>query len=104
MCAGDGLADIVGRRYGASNRWPWSDENKSAAGTAAFACGAAAVNLALIAWFARCGLVDVALAAAVPRVCAISALCAAIETVNLPGINDNFSVPLLAAGLAWKLF
>lgn len=33
MCGGDGLADIVGRRWGANNRLPWN-EAKSWAGSA----------------------------------------------------------------------
>ena len=34
MCGGDGLADLVGRRWGASNRLPWN-QNKSWAGSLA---------------------------------------------------------------------
>ncbi|KAK9908102.1 hypothetical protein WJX75_002777 [Coccomyxa subellipsoidea] len=41
LCAGDGLADIVGRRLGTSNKLPYSP-NKSAAGT--MACVGAAVE------------------------------------------------------------
>ena len=39
MCAGDGLADIVGRRWGASARLPWNPA-KSWAGSVAMFLGA----------------------------------------------------------------
>lgn len=41
MCGGDGLADIVGRRFGASSRLPYNS-TKSWAGSIAMAVGGAA--------------------------------------------------------------
>ena len=38
MCGGDGLADIVGRRWGGAARLPWNAA-KSWAGTAAMFAG-----------------------------------------------------------------
>ena len=38
MCGGDGLADVVGRRWGASGRLPWNPD-KSWAGSAAMLLG-----------------------------------------------------------------
>ena len=37
MAAGDGMADIVGRKFG-SVKWPW-DKEKSLIGSAAFVAG-----------------------------------------------------------------
>lgn len=44
MCGGDGLADIVGRRFGGQNRLPWND-TKSWAGSAAMLLGGAAMAI-----------------------------------------------------------
>lgn len=52
LCVGDGVADIVGRRFGRSNPIPWSPR-KSFAGSLAFVICACAVMqgvLALFAW------------------------------------------------------
>ncbi len=38
MCGGDGLADIVGRRWGAGNKLPWNSA-KSVAGSLAMLLG-----------------------------------------------------------------
>ncbi len=38
MCGGDGLADIVGRRFGGGNKLPWNG-TKSAAGSLAMLLG-----------------------------------------------------------------
>jgi dolichol kinase len=43
MCGGDGLADIVGRRFGRGNPLPWNAQ-KSWAGSAAMFAGEAVQN------------------------------------------------------------
>ena len=55
MAAGDGMADIVGRRWG-GKKWPFSS-TKSYAGTGAFVVSGFLVSLGLIAWFHFWGLV-----------------------------------------------
>ena len=49
MAVGDGLADIVGRRFGAV-KWPFAP-TKSPAGSAAFVLGAFASSLGMVAYF-----------------------------------------------------
>lgn len=44
VCGGDGLADIVGRRWGGSNKLPWNGD-KSWAGTLAMFGGGGAMAL-----------------------------------------------------------
>ncbi|KAK9822712.1 hypothetical protein WJX81_006334 [Elliptochloris bilobata] len=57
LCAGDGLADILGRRMGQSNKWA-HNRDKSRAGTLAFFIGAALAAFAALEFAAAKGLVS----------------------------------------------
>mmetsp|Transcript_13717 Transcript_13717/g.43331 ORF Transcript_13717/g.43331 Transcript_13717/m.43331 type:complete len:317 (-) Transcript_13717:264-1214(-) len=99
MAVGDGLADIVGRRFGRTYKWPFAPD-KSLAGSLAFVLGATLATFALSRWFALFGCFHLALdpSALLLRVFLISLACAFVEL--LPGLDDNISVPLVAALLA----
>lgn len=100
MAAGDGMADIVGRRWGAQ-KWSFSS-TKSYAGSSAFALSGFVVSVALIAWFNFWGLVPALTAGVACKVALISILCAAVELV--PWGDDNIFVPMVASALAsWLL-
>ncbi|EOD29316.1 hypothetical protein EMIHUDRAFT_99736 [Emiliania huxleyi CCMP1516] len=97
MAVGDGVADIVGRRYG-SVKWPFSP-SKSVAGSAAFvastaeteieppparrtkprAASAFSASLGLISLFHAFGFTALTAAAAAPAVLLISLLSAPVE-------------------------
>ena len=98
MAIGDGLADIVGRRYG-SQKW-FLSPNKSYAGSAAFATGAFVGTSLVLALFSSTGSLDMDVAAKLPIVLLISVLCALVELLPLGRLDDNVSVPLAAALLA----
>jgi dolichol kinase len=103
MCAGDGLADIVGRRYGQDNKLPWS-QSKSVPGSLAMFLGGFAMSTALTLYFASFNLVTydqhtfLAMAA-------ISLAATTLESLDeFIAIDDNISVPLLCACLGlWLL-
>ena len=103
MCAGDGLADIVGRRYGQDRKLPWS-KSKSIPGSAAMFGGGLAMASMLTIYFGSFGLVTydertfVALAA-------ISLAATLLESLDeIFAIDDNISVPLLSACMGlWLL-
>ncbi len=99
MAAGDGMADIVGRRFG-QLKWPFSNV-KSYAGTGAFALFGFLVSVGLIGWFNWWGLVPALTVEVVGRVGLISVLCALVELVPLG--DDNITVPVVASGLAYAL-
>ena len=103
MAVGDGVADIVGRRLGAGNRWPFAP-SKSMVGSLAFATGAAAASLGLLGWLQLWGCLGPLPADCAARVVAISAACAAVELLPASLLDDNISVPLLGAVLALALF
>lgn len=99
MAAGDGMADIVGRRWG-GKKWPFSS-TKSYAGTGAFVVSGFLVSVGLIAWFHFWGLVPALTLGVVGRVGVISVLCAIVELV--PWGDDNVNVPVVASALATAL-
>ena len=55
LCAGDGMADLVGRRFGGNSPLPWN-RRKSLHGSLAFFAAALASALAFCAWFHAIGL------------------------------------------------
>lgn len=100
MAVGDGLADLVGRRLGSSNKWSFN-ESKSMAGSAAFVAGSFVSSYGLISWLTGTGAMDplelgqVALAG---RLIVVAVVCAAVELI--PVGDDNWTVPLSAALLS----
>ena len=92
MAVGDGLADIVGRRFG-RQKW-FCNQEKSYAGSLAFVLGATVASVGLLRWLA--------FPAPLAPLVAISIVCALVE-VLLTGVDDNVSVPLVGALLALGL-
>lgn len=99
MAAGDGMADIVGRRLGKGNTWFFS-EKKSMAGSLAFFLSASLCTTGAVAWLSFTGCLELPFAMddLAVRIAAISATCALVEL--LPFGDDNWTVPISAAILA----
>ena len=86
MAAGDGLADIVGRRYG-KMKWSFAP-SKSVAGTVGFIVVATIVTTMLLLLYGATGsLPQYSLETLLPRVALISVLCSAVELA--PFWEDN---------------
>lgn len=104
MAAGDGMADLVGRRFGRGNRWPGSD--KSVAGTLAFWIAATVASAGLLAWMNlwRCWTIPVAMewTDLVGRLALITMAAALLELV--PIADDNYTVPISTAILTYLFF
>ncbi|KAL3773254.1 hypothetical protein ACHAW5_002418 [Stephanodiscus triporus] len=100
MACGDGLADLVGRRLGSSNRW-FFNRSKSMAGSAAFVAGSFVASFGLISWLTRTGAMDALGLSSFElagRLLAIAVVCAGVELI--PVGDDNYSVPISAAFLS----
>ena len=101
MAAGDGLADLVGRRYGASNKWPGTD--KSVAGSLAFWVGATVCSLFLLGWMEYCNMgmqVGLLTDNPTPVVLGVAGITAAAAILELiPFGDDNWTVPVGTAML-----
>jgi len=98
MAAGDGMADIVGRKYG-KTKWPFA-KGKSIEGSAAFALSGFAVSLGMISFLHATGGATLTIAGAAPALLLISLISAAVELLPGQFVDDNFSVPGIAAVLA----
>ncbi len=103
MCGGDGLADIVGRRWG-SARLP-INQQKSWAGSAAMAAGGFVFAFVFVALFQAMGLyrLNLPLSGIAVRVAVISLIVAVVEALPLPDV-DNITTTVVAVVLAaWLL-
>lgn len=100
MCGGDGLADIVGRRFGSSNPLPWNS-SKSWAGSLAMFLGGFSMSAALIIYLMTLEYMKIdSFFSTMLLVLCISAAAALIESLPINNfLDDNISVPLSAAAL-----
>jgi dolichol kinase len=97
MCGGDGLADIIGRKWGGTNPLPWNP-GKSWAGSAAMFFGGLGVSVALVWYFSTLGFIVVDFPPTVAAVATISFVAAVIESLPINQLlDDNLSVPGVAA-------
>lgn len=97
MCGGDGLADVVGRRWGSGNKIPYNPD-KSVAGSAALVGGGTVFSAALLAYLQALGYINLDLGACVPALAAVGVGAAVVESVPWK-VDDNVTVP----GVAWLL-
>lgn len=99
MCGGDGLADIVGRRLGGSNRLPWNTEKSWAGSTAMFA-GGLGMSLGLVSLFRSLGYLECDMPVTAAAVAVIALAATAVESLPVNRVvDDNLSVPGVAAFL-----
>ena len=103
MAAGDGMADLVGRRFGKTNKWSFSPD-KSVAGSAAFVLAGTLCATGLATWLSATGCLASpgSLAELVTRIAGITTVCAMVEL--LPFGDDNWTVPISAAILSTIVF
>jgi phytol kinase len=100
MAAGDGMADLVGRKWGRQSKWFFS-EDKSVVGSVAFAVASSISSIGLVTWLITTGCLQSTLlwTDLAFRITGISLTCAVVEL--LPIGDDNYTVPLSAAILAY---
>lgn len=100
LCLGDGLAEVVGRRYGGSSKWPFPwVADKSVAGSSAFAITAFAGSCGAVFWFHYFQLCDLSLAdsSTVASLAFISLACSAVELAPTSIVgDDNVAIAVLA--------
>ena len=98
LAAGDGMADIIGRKFGGNNKWFFSD-SKSIAGSTAFVVASSLTSIGLVNWLSYNGCLHYVMEPMelAMHIIAISVICAIVEL--FPFIDDNYSVPISAAGL-----
>ncbi|KAK9800772.1 hypothetical protein WJX73_010746 [Symbiochloris irregularis] len=104
LCAGDGFADLVGRRHGKHNPLPFN-RRKSWAGSAACLVAGWVASSAFMLAFQRQGflLTGVPTAIILWKLLAVSSCSAIVEALPIPEI-DNLTVAVSAAASAALLF
>ena len=100
LCGGDGLADIIGRRFGAA-KLPWNPR-KSWAGSAAMFLGGFGFALAYLVLFSRLGVFDLSIAGSLLPLAVICLAATVVEAVSGQDM-DNLTVTFTALGVAWLL-
>ncbi|MEB3213578.1 MAG: phosphatidate cytidylyltransferase [Leptolyngbyaceae bacterium] len=103
MCGGDGLADIIGRRFG-TRKLPFSPE-KSWAGSLAMLVGSMSFGFAYLFVFNQLGLIEFSfpLSIVLVRVGAIALVATLIEALPVPDI-DNVTLTVSVVALSqWLL-
>lgn len=100
MCGGDGLADIVGRRFG-TGKLPWNS-NKSWAGSAAMFFAGMAMACGYFWLFCSLGYFECfPLQLVLPYLAVVCGACTLVESLPVNSwFDDNLSVPLVAAGVS----
>ena len=93
MCGGDGLADIVGRRFG-KRKLPWNPQ-KSWIGSLAMLAGGLVFAAIILAIFFTAGKFQGSLVAILPAVTLIAVLATLVESLPFKDI-DNITITLTA--------
>jgi farnesol kinase len=100
MAMGDGLADIIGRRYG-SKKWPFAT-TKSYIGSLAFVISSFIATIGILAWYNYTGVLSFDVMNLWPKLLLISIVCAGVELMDIA--DDNWTVPLTGGIMAAYLF
>ncbi|CAL5209072.1 unnamed protein product [Lathyrus oleraceus] len=100
MCGGDGVADIIGRRYG-SIKIPYN-QKKSWAGSIAMFIFGFLVSIGMLYYYSALGHVEFNWESILPRVAFVSIVATVVESLpTTEVIDDNISVPLVTMAVTF---
>jgi len=103
MCGGDGIADIVGRKFG-SSKLPWNP-GKSWAGSVAMFLFGLLVSYGCLCYFAWMGFYQLDTRGALLRLAAVSMAATVVESLPVSTkLDDNVTVPLTTVVVGMLLF
>jgi len=101
VCGGDGLADIVGRRYG-HQKLPWNPK-KSWLGTTGFFIGGWLLTMLILTIFVGAGVFPGSIGSYLTGVTIIALVATLVESISPPDV-DNLTIALSALVLGYFLF
>ena len=101
MCGGDGLADIVGRRFGRA-RIPWNHQ-KTWMGSFGMFLGGFLLSLLILMLYVAIGIFSTTILILLPALLVISIAATLVETIPLRDV-DNITVTLTAILLGFYFF
>lgn len=103
MCGGDGIADIVGRRFG-SIKIPYN-KKKSWAGSISMFVFGFSLSIGMLYYFSALGYFQLDWFQTVQRVALVSLVATFVESLSTSDtVDDNISVPLASMVTAFFLF
>ncbi|KAJ1435839.1 putative phytol kinase 1, chloroplastic [Sesbania bispinosa] len=103
MCGGDGVADIIGRKYG-SMKIPYN-QKKSWAGSLSMFTFGFLVSVGMLYYYSVLGHVQLDWVSIAPRVAFVSLVATVVESLPITEVvDDNISVPLTTMAVAFFTF
>lgn len=103
MCGGDGVADIMGRKFG-SVKIPYN-KKKSWAGSISMLIFGFLISMGMLYYFSALGYFQMDLVSTMQRVALVSFMATVVESLPTEGgVDDNISVPLASMVTAFLCF
>ncbi|XP_028793241.1 probable phytol kinase 1, chloroplastic isoform X1 [Neltuma alba] len=99
MCGGDGIADIIGRRFG-SVKIPYN-KNKSLAGSISMLAFGSFISIGMLYYYSVLGYMQLDWGRTVQNVALVSLVATVVESLPISEvIDDNISVPIATMAVA----
>ncbi|KAK7844683.1 putative phytol kinase 1 [Quercus suber] len=103
MCGGDGIADIIGRRFG-SLKIPYNQQ-KSWAGSISMFIFGFLISIGMLQYYSVLGYLHLDWVQTVQKVALVSLVATVVESLPTTEIvDDNISVPLVSMAVAFSMF
>ncbi|KAJ7970524.1 Phytol kinase [Quillaja saponaria] len=103
MCGGDGVADIVGRRFG-SVKIPYNPQKSWAGSIAMFVFGFL-LSIGMLYYYSVLGYFQLDWVSTMQKVALVSFVATAVESLpTTEAVDDNISVPLASMAVAFLSF
>lgn len=103
MCGGDGIADIIGRRFG-SQKLPYNHKKSWAGSISMFVCGFL-ISIGMLCYFSSLGYFQLDWTMTLQRVALVSLVATVVESLPITEVlDDNISVPLSSMLMAFWSF
>ncbi|KAF8021856.1 hypothetical protein BT93_G2101 [Corymbia citriodora subsp. variegata] len=103
MCGGDGIADIIGRRFG-SQKLPYNHRKSWAGSISMFVCGFM-ISIGMLHYFSSLGYFRLDWTTTLWQVALISLVATVVESLPTKEVlDDNISVPLSSMLMAFWIF
>nr|XP_043631877.1 phytol kinase 1, chloroplastic [Erigeron canadensis] len=103
MCGGDGIADIMGRRFG-THKIPYNLQKSWCGSISMFIVGFL-ISIGMLYYFSIFGYLELDWSSTIERVALVALVATLVESLPTKGgIDDNISVPLASMATAYLSF
>ncbi|KAJ0704877.1 putative phytol kinase [Helianthus annuus] len=103
MCGGDGIADIMGRRFGI-HKIPYN-KHKSWVGSISMFITGFLISIGMLYYFSKFGYFELDRPWTIERVALVAMMATVVESLPTKGgLDDNISVPLVSMVTAYLSF